>query len=119
VTDHLKLDLQLLDQLRDDLSAVVSEFKNADDFSDDVADATGHDDLAGHVRDFAHAWNEKRKSMTTNVENVQKAVAAITDNFTKVDQGLAKALEDSANSGSDKYPAPKPTPATASPAPVK
>jgi ABC-type transporter Mla subunit MlaD len=103
----LKLDLKLLGQLRDDLDAVVSEFKNADDFSDSVADATGHDDLHGHVEDFAHKWNTKRKDMTKNVENLQKEVDAITTGFTNVDEGLAKALEDSANSGSKNYPTPK------------
>lgn len=90
----LVLKLDELVQLRDDLDAVVREFHNADDFSDTVADATGHDELAGHVRDFAHKWNEKRKSMTENVENVQKVIAAVADNFTKVDGDLAKALEE-------------------------
>ncbi len=91
----LVLKLDELVQLRDDLDAVVREFHNADDFSDSVADATGHDGLHGHVRDFAHKWNEKRKSMTENVENVQKVIAAVADNFTKVDGDLAKALEES------------------------
>lgn len=90
----LQLDMRLLDQLKSDLEAIVSEFKGADDFSDSVADATGYDDLAGHVRDFAHKWNDKRTSMTEKVENLSKSVSAITDGFTKVDSGLAKALED-------------------------
>jgi hypothetical protein len=89
----LTLNLAELVQLRDDLDAVVREFHNADDFSDSVADATGHDDLASHVREFAHKWNEKRKTMTENVENVQKTIAAVADNFVKVDGDLAKAVE--------------------------
>jgi hypothetical protein len=90
----LVIKLDELIQLRDDLDAVVREFHNADDFSDSVADATGHDSLSGHVRDFAHKWNEKRKEMTENVENVQKVIAAVADNFAKVDGDLAKALEE-------------------------
>lgn len=89
----LVLKLDELIQLRDDLDAVVREFRGADDFSDSVGAATGHDALEGHVRDFAHKWNEKRKSMTENVENVQKVIAAVADNFTKVDGDLAKAVE--------------------------
>jgi len=104
----LVLDMKLLDQLRDDLTAVVSEFQNADSFSDAVAAATGHDDLAGHVESFAHKWNKKRADMTKSVENLQKAVEAITAGFTNVDKGLAKALEDAAKSGDKAYPAPKP-----------
>ena len=47
----LILDLQRLDQLHSDLQAVIAEFKNASDFSHDVADATGDDHLADKVRD--------------------------------------------------------------------
>ncbi|PXA68696.1 hypothetical protein [Cryobacterium arcticum] len=92
----LIINLQLLHQLRDDLDAVVAEFTNADDFSDDVATATGHDGLGGHVTDFAHKWNDKRKSMTEAVEGLQKKISGITDGFTQVDDGLAKALTDAA-----------------------
>ena len=85
----LVLKLDELVQLRDDLDAVVREFQNADDFSDQVAEATGHDSLHDHVRDFAHKWNEKRKEMTENVKNVQQVIAAVADNFVKVDgEGL-------------------------------
>ncbi|MDR6610621.1 MULTISPECIES: hypothetical protein [unclassified Leifsonia] len=90
----LVLKLDELVQLRDDLDAVVREFHNADDFSDSVAEATGHDDLHSHVRDFAHKWNEKRKEMTENVKNVQQVIAAVADNFVKVDGDLAKALDE-------------------------
>jgi uncharacterized protein YukE len=92
----LKLDLELLQQLKEDLEAIATEFKGADDFSDDVANSTGHDDLGSHVEDFAHKWNDKRKSMTEAVEDLQKSIAAISDGFTQVDAGLAKALEDAA-----------------------
>ncbi len=90
----LKLDLRLLEQLRDDLNAIVREFKNADDFSDDVAEATGHDGLHDVTRDFAHKWNDKRKAMTEDVENLQKQIGAITDGFTQIDADLAAALEE-------------------------
>jgi hypothetical protein len=93
----LNIDLGRLETLHKDLEAIGAEFKNADDFSDSVADATGDDNLAGHVRDFAHKWNDKRKSMTEKVENLVKSVGSITDGFTKVDTGLAKALEDGAS----------------------
>jgi hypothetical protein len=90
----LSVDLPLLKQLKEDLDAIVKEFTDADDFSDDVADATGHDALHDNVRDFAHKWNDKRKKMTANVDALQKQISAITDGFTTVDSKLAKALED-------------------------
>ncbi|MBK4348409.1 hypothetical protein [Lacisediminihabitans changchengi] len=98
------LDLALLEQLKSDLDAVVREFTNADDFSNDVADATGHDELHSHVEDFAHKWNDKRAKMTENVAALQQQVGAVYDGFSQTDQGLAKALEDAANSGPADYP---------------
>ena len=95
----LKLNLPHLQQLKDDLDAVVKEFTEADDFSDVVGEATGHDSLHQHVSDFAHKWNDTRKKMTEDVEALQKQIAAIVDGFTQVDQGLAKALNDAAAAG--------------------
>lgn len=94
----LDFDLSLLHQLRDDLDAVVNEFTNADEFSHDVATATGHDELGGHVSDFASKWNDKRKTMLEAVEALQQKIGAITDGFTEVDDSLAKALNDAAAS---------------------
>ena len=90
----LNFDLQLLHQLRDDLDAVVTEFTNADEFSNDVATATGHDGLGGHVSDFASKWNDKRKTMLEAVTALQQKIGAITDGFTEVDDSLAKAMND-------------------------
>ena len=103
----LKLDLELLGQLKKDLESVVMEFKNADDFSDSVADATGHDGLHDHVRDFAHNWNDKRKAMTENVEALEGQVAAIYDGFSQVDEKPAQALENAAKEGPSNYPTTK------------
>jgi hypothetical protein len=103
----LTLDLKLLEQLKEDLESVVREFTDADDFSDEVAEATGHDGLHGHVRDFAHKWNDKRKGMTENVSTLQGQIASISDGFSKTDEGLAAALEQSAASSPTAYPQPK------------
>jgi uncharacterized phage infection (PIP) family protein YhgE len=89
----LKLDLERLQKLDHDLKAIVAEFKGADDFSDSVANATGHDDLHDVVRDFAHKWNEKRPEMADNVDKLEQKLAAITDNFTQLDHQLAQAME--------------------------
>ena len=94
----LNFDLQLLHQLRDDLDAVVNEFTNADEFSQDVAEAVGHDELGGHVSDFASKWNTKREKMLEAVTSLQAKISAITDGFTQVDADLARALTDAAKS---------------------
>jgi hypothetical protein len=100
----LKLDLKRLHELADDLAGVVSEFEGADKLSDDVADATGDDNLSSKVHDFAHGWNDKRAKMTQSVKDLQDQIKSVSDGFTQVDSGLAKALQESADAG----PAPAP-----------
>ncbi|TPW75029.1 hypothetical protein [Schumannella soli] len=102
----LKYDLELLGQLRDDLQLVLDEFTDADDISDAVGEDTGHDELKDRVHDFAHKWNDKRKEMLEAITTLQGQIAQITDNFTKVDKELAKALEEGADSGDKAYPPP-------------
>jgi uncharacterized phage infection (PIP) family protein YhgE len=91
--DHLKLDLDRLKTLNSDLDAIYKEFTGADDFSDTVATATGHNGLAGAVHDFAHAWNEKRPQMQDGVHKMQQKLSTVTDGFTKVDSQLANAMD--------------------------
>lgn len=100
----LKLDLDRLHTLYNDLNGVYNEFNNADTLSDDIADATGNDELSGKVHDFAHGWNDKRAKMNESVKNLRDQIKAVSDGFTQVDNGLAKALKQSADAG----PAPAP-----------
>jgi uncharacterized phage infection (PIP) family protein YhgE len=112
--DHLKLDLDRLKALNSDLDGIYQEFKGADDFSDSVATATGHNGLAGAVHDFAHAWNEKRPKMQDGVHKMQQKLTTVTDGFTKIDDELAKAMEhviaqEDAAAAQAKHPAPAPS----------
>jgi L-lactate utilization protein LutB len=95
MTDLL-LDLGLLQQLADDLAVISREFTNADKFSKDVADATGHDALRQQVEDFADKWNDKREKMVEELDALQSMVKAVSDGFTTVDDRFAKALEEGA-----------------------
>ncbi|HEY0249374.1 MAG TPA: hypothetical protein VGC45_14055 [Gryllotalpicola sp.] len=100
----LQLDLGRLHELSQDLDGVVSEFEGADKLSDDIAEATGNDELRGKVHDFAHAWNDKRAKMTESVKNLRDQIASVSDGFTQVDDGLAQALQEAA---AGPAPAPK------------
>ncbi|WP_198410512.1 hypothetical protein [Mycetocola zhujimingii] len=92
----LEIRTDLLEQLKTDLDAIAKEFEKADGFSDDVANAVGHDELAGKVKDFAHKWNDKRADMTEAVKALQQQIEAISDAFNEADSELTKALEDAA-----------------------
>jgi uncharacterized phage infection (PIP) family protein YhgE len=103
----IKLDLDRLKQLNSDLKSVSAEFGGADDFSDTVATATGHDGLHDAVRDFAHKWNEKRPEMQDGVDKLQKKLQAVTDGFTQLDQQLAQAMEQTRSEEAPKGTTPK------------
>ncbi|WP_198412142.1 hypothetical protein [Mycetocola zhujimingii] len=92
----LEIRTDLLEQLTTDLDAIAKEFEKADGFSDEVANAVGHDELSGKVTDFAHKWNDKRADMTESIKALQQQIEAISDAFNEVDSELAKALEDAA-----------------------
>ncbi|MCP2029982.1 uncharacterized protein YukE [Okibacterium sp. HSC-33S16] len=93
----LQIRTDLLEQLTTDLDAIAKEFDKADEFSDEVAHAVGHEELSGKVEDFAHKWNDKRKEMTEAVKALQQQIQAISDAFTEADNELSKALEEAAS----------------------
>lgn len=105
MVDQLEIQYDLLDQLADDLKLIAREYANADEFSDDVADAVGHERLAERVREFSTKWNDRRKNMLEQVEALQGQVEAIRDAFAQVDDELLKALTE----GADNAPPPHPS----------
>jgi hypothetical protein len=92
----LIVQLSLLDQLKADLTAIAAEYEKADDFSSDLADAVGDDELSGRVHEFSQTWNDRRKNMTEQVTALRDEVTAIRAGFTQVDAELGKALVDAA-----------------------
>jgi|SRR5690606_4793118 len=92
----LSIDMDQLRMLSEDLKAITSELENADGNAQDAADATGHDELRDRVNDFADKWEIKRAEMLENVKKLSGIITSISDAFSEVDTGLAKALEDAA-----------------------
>jgi len=82
----------LLD-LGHDLRAVALEFEHANARSDDAAHAVGHGDLADHVHDFAHNWDDRRKKMMGNIQKLGESAVAVGEAFDQVEDDLVKALK--------------------------
>jgi conjugal transfer/entry exclusion protein len=97
----LKINMDQLRGLASDLKAIADEFKNADNNSEDAADATGDDELRDKVQDFADKWRIKRDEMGGNVTKLQGVIQSVVDTFTQVDSELAKALEGKAEEATD------------------
>lgn len=89
----LRLDLEAVESLASSLTTVADEFENANANSDRIAEAVGHEGLAGCVRDFAHKWDDTRESMTENLRGLADASSAVAEAFSEIDTDLATALE--------------------------
>lgn len=101
MSSDLKINMTELKGLASDLKVISDEFKNADNNSEDAADATGDDELRDKVQDFADKWRVKRDEMGGNVTKLQGVLQSIVDTFTQVDEGLANALEEKASEATE------------------
>ncbi|MGL5811275.1 MAG: hypothetical protein ACRCYQ_15145 [Nocardioides sp.] len=88
----LKLDTDFLCELGTDLRTVASEFEHANAHSDYVADAVGHGGLAERVRDFAHNWDDRRKKMMGNIQQLGESAYAVGDAFDQLEDELVRSL---------------------------
>lgn len=88
----LLVNIKMLDETEENLASILKEFTNAEKFSDDVAEATGHDHLAGKVRDFANSWNSNRNDMIDSIQVLHDSVKKIYDSFDQTDKSLADAI---------------------------
>ncbi|HEX5858847.1 MAG TPA: hypothetical protein VFY91_12135 [Microbacterium sp.] len=89
---RLEIDVRELDSARYDIARVTRNFASADRISEDVAGLTGHDALAGRVRDFADNWDIKRGQLQEGLQFVQDALQAIVQTFEDLDLELAGSI---------------------------
>ncbi|MFD2797430.1 hypothetical protein ACFS27_28005 [Promicromonospora vindobonensis] len=102
VSYDLSINMEQLRELAGDLKVIGDEFQNADNNSEDAADATGDDELRDKVQDFADKWKIKRDEMTGNIVKLQGIIQQVVDTFSQVDTELAKALEQGASEATSK-----------------
>jgi len=88
----LRVDLDAVTELGSSLTTVAEEFENATTRSDRIADAVGHDGLAGAVRDFASSWDDTRQKMTENLRLLAEASVQVAQAFTDIDSDLADGI---------------------------
>ncbi|MCA5894542.1 hypothetical protein LEP48_14480 [Isoptericola sp. NEAU-Y5] len=88
----LRVDLDAVTELGSSLTRVANEFENANTKSDRIAEAVGHEGLAGAVRDFAHSWDDTRGKMTENLRLLADASTQVAQAFTDIDSDLADGI---------------------------
>jgi len=108
MTDCIKLDMDQLRELGDNLLNIHDAFDKAETDSQATADATGDKKLSDAVSDFADAWKLKRSKMLDNIKNMQAMVQGIADTFDEVNDQLEGSLteaEFAASTFDSGYPA--------------
>ena len=88
----LIVDLLALDAARIDVARIHSEFAEAGDRSDALAEAVGHPRLGDRVRAFADNWDKRRSELTEQLAVVRDGLHGIVTGFEEVDRELARAL---------------------------
>ncbi|TPW71640.1 hypothetical protein [Schumannella sp. 10F1B-5-1] len=96
----LIVDYELLRSMSAQLATVRAEFENANAHSDAVAVAVGHGKLGDKVENFAHNWDQRRKDLVEQIEQVEKDLQKIEEKFSDADTEFATALADAAADGS-------------------
>lgn len=91
-TPDLLVDLEMVEETRVNLASILKEFTQAEKFSDQVANATGHTHLANTVHDFATSWNIHRESMIEAIQALHDMVQKAHDDLVDVDNALADAI---------------------------
>lgn len=71
---------------------IATEFEGANAESDTIAAAAGHSGLSKSVHDFAHGWDDKRKTMTDALKAMSQAATAVADTWKDFDEQGAAAL---------------------------
>ncbi|GAA4067731.1 hypothetical protein GCM10023065_20460 [Microbacterium laevaniformans] len=75
---------------------IAGDFSAAERIADETAGYTGHDGLAGKVRDFGDKWDIARGKLEDNLTFIADYLRAVVDTFEDLDTNLASALQQSA-----------------------
>lgn len=86
----IRLNLDRLQSVHEELTAIAHQFDGAERFNNAVADATGHAVLGAAVGTFANWWNVRRDQLTEELRFISDATRAIHDTFLELDRHLTE-----------------------------
>lgn len=91
----LRIDVAELTASASRAERIAGEFSTAERIADETAGYTGHDGLAGKVRDFGGKWDIARHKLEENLTTIADYLRAVVDTFDDLDTDLAASLEQS------------------------
>jgi hypothetical protein len=102
----LYVNTEVLRDAASDLNSVRSEFESATTNSESIADATGHDGLAGRVRAFASNWDHRRVEIVEQMTKLHENLISVADGLESTDEDLGAWAKDLAPATQVATPAP-------------
>lgn len=85
----IRLNYEVLRGATTNLEYVAQQFEASGDTAAACADATGHDHLAGRVREFADNWDDNRRKFQNAAGDLAKAISQIHEAFETFDNDAA------------------------------
>ncbi|MFH9175934.1 hypothetical protein [Streptomyces albogriseolus] len=86
----LTVDFLLLNTSAKQLKAIQKEFKKLNEWKDDIQSVVGAHELKEAMADFIENWDDNRKRLLEDLENVGKMVEGTRNAFKGLDDELAK-----------------------------
>ncbi|WP_217170156.1 hypothetical protein [Streptomyces sp. AC512_CC834] len=91
--DRLLVDFTLLESSKKNLKDIKKALEDIEEHRSDIRDIWGHDSIAGKMDDFVNNWDNYRRELLDNVEDLGKQVDTSLKSFEKLDLDLEKATE--------------------------
>ncbi|GAA4302343.1 hypothetical protein GCM10023086_18650 [Streptomyces venetus] len=89
--DRLVADYTLLESSKTNLKDIKRALNNIDKHREDIHDIWGHDSIAGKMDQFVSNWDNYRRELLENVEDLGKQVETALTSFEKLDLDLKNA----------------------------
>ncbi|MFC9680803.1 hypothetical protein [Streptomyces sp. NPDC056948] len=91
--DRLVVDYKLLESSKTNLRDIKRALNGIDKHRADIHDIWGHSSIAGKMDEFVSNWDNYRRELLENVEDLSKQVETSLTSFEKLDLDLKNASE--------------------------
>ncbi|MFE2357171.1 hypothetical protein [Streptomyces parvulus] len=91
--DRLLVDFTLLESSKKNLNDIKRALKDIEKHRADIHDIWGHDSIAGKMEEFVNNWDNYRRELLENVEDLGKQVETSLKSFEKLDIDLKNVAE--------------------------
>jgi archaellum component FlaC len=91
--DRLVADYSLLESSKKNLRDIKRSLNGIEKHRDDIHDIWGHEKIADKMDEFVDNWDNYRRELLENVEDLGKRVEAALQSFQKLDLDLKNANE--------------------------